>query len=411
MGTGPRDWTPPEPRWGVRIEEGAARPWAAPSPGPGSPFDEFARARRRRTLTLIWSATGVLIVALIVTVGARFLPFAARESLAEVNPVAAFLVGVPQSTSDIAALARQSFLTDKGREVFYATSPRLLGDEVATTCSSPDGSEGDGIVAVGCYAGWEGAGRIYVFQPGDERLAGSMVTTAAHELLHAIYDRMDPAGQARIDELVAVEAVRIAPDDPTLQQIEWSVGGDERNRGTELFAYLGSQVMFDGGFAPELESIYAEWFTDRSALVGVYRTSLAQLDEFVAQVEAAMQMLASHEQAAADARAQYDADKAWQEQAVAYYNEDAAQFNAIPPDQREGWTQTFTTFTGEEKTLPFGEALAYRLDELDRVKQDLEARAPLVEQQAADAAAERVQVEGLSNDIRNLLDAAYPGQG
>lgn len=38
-------------------------------------------------------------------------------------------------------------------------------------------------------------------------------------------------------------------------------------RANELFAYLGSQVVLDGGPAPELEAYYARYFTDGDALV------------------------------------------------------------------------------------------------------------------------------------------------
>ena len=45
-----------------------------------------------------------------------------------------------------------------------------------------------------------------------------------------------------------------------------------------MFAYLGSQITLDGGFAPELEAHYARYFTDRQALVGVFLSFEATFD-------------------------------------------------------------------------------------------------------------------------------------
>lgn len=413
MGGGPRDWMPSEPQQDQRAAGDSGWFWdaGAGSDSGNSPFAEIHRRRRRRMLAWTWTVTALLIVLLVVVVGGRMLPLSARESLVAAMPAAAVVVGVPLPASEVADLARRTFLTERGRELFYATAPKLLGDEVAQACDRPEGEQGDDVVAVGCYAGWVGAGRIFVYRPSDPRLTGSMVTTVAHELLHAVYGRMDAAQQARVNELVAAETARLAADDPTRAQIDWSVGGAESNRGTEQFAYLGSQVLLDGGFAPDLESIYAQWFTDRVALVEVHRASIAQLEELSAQLVAAGEALLAHEQAAVDARAQYDADRAWHEQAVADYNDSAAQFNAMSAEESAGWTWTFTSDSGEEVTLPLGEALTYRHEELDRMKAELEARLPTIEQQAADAAAERTQVEALERDLTNLLDAAYPGRG
>lgn len=412
MGDGPRDWTPSEPRWGQRSGGFEGVPAGLPEdPRFDSPFEEVHRRSQRRMLALIWTASALLVIAVVVTIGGRFLPLSARESIVGAAPALSGLVGVPAAGSELARLAADTFLTERGREVLYATHPELIGDEVAQLCSRPEDVPGDEVVAAGCYAGWLGAGRIYVFRPGDDRLLGSMVTITAHELLHAAYDRMDAAQQRRIDELVAAETERLAPDDPTRTQIDWSVGSYESNRGTEQFAYLGSQVLLDGGFAPELEAIYAEWFTDRVALVEVYRSSITLLDELVANVQSAWDTLAAREQDVVNARAQYDADRAWLDVAVSSYNDDVAWFNALPADQRTAWTSTFTNRQGAEATMSYSDALAYRYDEIEQLKAELEARGPALDQQESDAAAERAQVQASHDDLTRLLDAAYPGRG
>ncbi|MFE6255335.1 hypothetical protein [Agromyces sp. NPDC057865] len=179
---------------------------------------------------------------------------------------------------EIAALADEAFLTAEGREIFFDARPRFRDeDEVSQACdqraSEPD--ESDGGTTVGCYSGYD---VISIFKPDDARLRPMMVTTAAHELLHAVYARLDPAERDEVDALVEAEIVRVPADDVVHGQIAASVGDRSESRANELFAYLGSQVELDGGFAPELEAYYARYFTDRDALVDVFITFESALD-------------------------------------------------------------------------------------------------------------------------------------
>ena len=180
--------------------------------------------------------------------------------------------------AEIAALANEAFFTAEGREIFFDARPRFRDEEeLSQACgqraSEPDDS--DGGTTVGCYSEYD---VISIFKPEDARLRPMMVTTAAHELLHAVYARLDPAERDEVDALVEAEIVRVPADDVVHGQIAASVGNRSEDRANELFAYLGSQVELDGGFAPELEAYYARYFTDRDALVDVFITFESALD-------------------------------------------------------------------------------------------------------------------------------------
>lgn len=180
--------------------------------------------------------------------------------------------------AEIAALADEAFLTVEGREIFFDARPRFRDeDELSQACDQrafePD--DFDGATTVGCYTGYD---VISIFKPDDARLRPMMVTTAAHELLHAVYARLGPAERDEVDALVEAEIVRVPADDGVHGQIAASVGDRPENRANELFAYLGSQVVLDGGFAPELETYYARYFTDRDALVDVFLAFESTLD-------------------------------------------------------------------------------------------------------------------------------------
>ncbi|HEX6365157.1 MAG TPA: hypothetical protein VF000_03350 [Agromyces sp.] len=187
--------------------------------------------------------------------------------------------------AEIAALADAAFLTEEGREIFFDARPRLRDDdEVSRECDQrafePDDSGGG--TTVGCYNGYD---VISILEPDDARLRPMMVTTAAHELLHAAYARLDAAERDEVDALVAAEILRVPADDAVHAQIAASVGDRSENLANELFAYLGSQVVLDGGFAPELEAYYARYFTDRYALVDVFLAFESTLGGDVVELE------------------------------------------------------------------------------------------------------------------------------
>lgn len=379
-----------------------------------------------------WSTLAVLVIALAVTAAVLFaqaLPeplrswaLPAQGWVAEVLDLSGDWGPVPEPSADVAALAEQMALTPAGRDVFYRTHPELVGDEILTLCAGVHGSDAEpsaseqaddaagevegGAVTMGCYR--PATDRMYLFAPGDDRLAGFTITFAAHELLHAVYGRMPPEQQRTVDELVATETARIPADDPVLAQIDASVGDDESRRGNEQFAYLGSQVLLDGGFSPELEALYAQIFADRAALVAVHVESIAVLDGVQAEVDAAWRQVVDAEAAAGQARAQWNADQSWYDQALEQYTSDLAQYEATPASERDAYVVNFTTFSGERRQTSWDEYLRVRAAELDILAADLAAREPAIIEQEAAAAALRAQTEALTADANALFAAAFP---
>lgn len=188
-----------------------------------------------------------------------------RTWVAESLPAARGLVGIPPDPDvEIAQLADHMGLTAEGRLIFYDAEPAIVdGPEIARICTDGEELPG-GLYHAGCYLGTD---RIFLLR---ERRTPVLVTTAAHELLHAAYRRMSDTERTHIDALVTVEMARVPADDPIHAQIEASVGDNPQARPDEKFAYLGSQVLLPGGFAPELDAVYARYFTDRAGLAGAH---------------------------------------------------------------------------------------------------------------------------------------------
>ncbi len=393
-------------------------------------WQEVERRRQRRNAGVAVATVSVLVFSAIFITGlvfAKQLPEPLRSWMLPVQGWATQLLHIdgdwgptPTPSAEISTLADHMTLTEAGRDTFYRTSPELVGNEVLDLCAgahhstatatdfaaSDAGSEpGTDGVTMGCYTG---ADRIFLFQSADERLRGFTVTFAAHELLHAIYERMDAAERARVDTLVAAEIARVPSDDPVHTQIAGSVGDDETKLGTERFAYLGSQVQLEGGFSPALEAIYSRIFADRGALTAVYRDAVALLDTVRSDVEAAWTRVLAAETDAGTARAQYDADQAWHAAALEQYNASRAEYTATPEADRPAYVVSFTTRDGRIISTSWAEFLQTRSSELQTLQADLDAREPALIEQEAAAAALRAQTQAATDDANALFAAAFP---
>lgn len=170
----------------------------------------------------------------------------------------------------IAALSERTAFSDSGEFLFYASQPQLLGRNAFNDACRSTATEHTAVL--GCYAG----NRIFLFDINNEMLDGIKEVTAAHEMLHAAYQRLGPAQKKRVDTLLArqsfgADAERI---NGLLAEYAKSEPGERLN---ELHSILGSEVR---SLDPELEAYYAQYFTDRSIIVGLserYQAVFAEL--------------------------------------------------------------------------------------------------------------------------------------
>ncbi|MCL2668661.1 MAG: hypothetical protein FWF02_13345 [Micrococcales bacterium] len=171
----------------------------------------------------------------------------------------------PGGSVDVGDLAQEAAMSSTGQQLFYANDPQVLGDDEFTAhCPEASG---------GCY---DAAARsIVVYRYPDQRMHGLVVTVAAHEMLHAAYETLSPAERSEVDQLLWQVVEALDPDDPLLEQVAWSVGDREQVRGTEHFAYVGTQVA---DLAPRLEEVYGRFFDDRQVVVRAYTTTMRALE-------------------------------------------------------------------------------------------------------------------------------------
>lgn len=160
-----------------------------------------------------------------------------------------------QPPSAIAQLASDTTMKDNTRRTFYAYHPELNDKEVFhLNCKTTERT-----IVLGCYVTGRG---IYLFNVTDERLNGVLQVTAAHETLHAAYDRLSSADKKRIKILID-DAYAKLNDERIKSTIE-----DYRKNGAditnELHSILATEVR---DLSPELEEYYKRYFDNRLKIV------------------------------------------------------------------------------------------------------------------------------------------------
>lgn len=158
--------------------------------------------------------------------------------------------------AEVAALADQTTLNDRSRRLFYVQHPSLENKtEFNDRCRNNEQT-----IVLGCFISGDG---IYLLQVEDERLSGIKEVTAAHELLHAAYERLSSSERQRIDKLLQA-AFEQLNDARIKQTIELYRQQDPDIVPNELHSIMGTEVR---QLPAELEEYYRRYFDDRSKIV------------------------------------------------------------------------------------------------------------------------------------------------
>jgi hypothetical protein len=230
-----------------------------------------------------------------------------------------------QPTADVVAMADATAMIDRGRELFYVSEPQVQdSDQFNQSCSDV----GEGGSVLGCYA----ARKIYIFNVADPRLPHVKEVTAAHEMLHAVYERLDSAAKQRVDNMVLAAADTLK-NDASLQDVMKIYARTEPGEmANELHSILGTEYR---NLPTDLEAYYKQYFSDRTVVVGfaeayksVFEASKARLQEFDAKLESLKQQITDLENDLKNRRAELDSESA---RLQILRNTDVAAYNAAVP--------------------------------------------------------------------------------
>lgn len=157
----------------------------------------------------------------------------------------------------VQSLEKSIDFSDKGKFYFYAEQPAVDGsDTFNKNCQRQE----VGNPILGCYV----SGRIYVFDVTNEQLNGIEEVTAAHETLHAVWERTSDADKAKLSSLLEAEYAKQSDNTDLTQRMEYYKRTEPGQFDNELHSILGTEVA---NLSPELEAHYKLYFNDRQKIV------------------------------------------------------------------------------------------------------------------------------------------------
>lgn len=183
--------------------------------------------------------------------------------------------------AEVVAIADKVEMTDEARYIFYVSDPAVeTADDFNSHCS---GLEGEQTAVLGCYR----LQKIFLYDVTDPRLYGIKEVTAAHEMLHAVYERLPLDEKLQVNKLIQEELPKI--QDEHVKELAELYGKDGLDvLWNEMHSVLGSEFR---SLSPELEQHYAKYFKDRSKVVtlsesyqSVFKASKARLSDYDRQL-------------------------------------------------------------------------------------------------------------------------------
>lgn len=251
---------------------------------------------------------------------------------------------------NIAQLADSAHMSETGRFYFYASDPQLEGtSKFNDACQRKE----EHSAILGCYRN----GKIYVYDVKDKRLNGVEEVTAAHEMLHAAYERLGNSEKTRINGLLEQEYKKLmSSGDTALQErMQYYERTEPGERDNELHSILATEVE---SLPSDLEEYFRRYFDDRQAVVklhGSYNDKFTELRSSSEQLKTQLDVLADDIDALTN---QYN-------ETIRLLNNDIARFNT----RAEGGD-----FANEAEFQAARSALVARVDTEARARESINTK-------------------------------------
>lgn len=155
--------------------------------------------------------------------------------------------------AEVVGLANETTMSDRTRRVFYVNHP-AINDKTSFKNNCPTRAEQ--TIVLGCFVENKG---IYLLKVDDQRLSGVMQVTAAHEVLHAEYDRLSSDERRQVDAQISSFFATLQ-NDRIKKVVESYRKNDPSSVPNELHSILGTEVK---ELSPELEAYYSRYFSNR----------------------------------------------------------------------------------------------------------------------------------------------------
>jgi len=261
-------------------------------------------------------------------------------------------------SSNVENITKRLGLTDNAKFMFYASHPSVeSSDTFNDFCERQEA----GSPILGCYANK----RIHIYNVTDERLDGIQDVTAAHEFLHAEYERLSQAEKKRLEPLLERAYKKLANDELKVR-MEYYARAQPGEKYNELHSIIPTEFVDIGD---ELNTYYKQYFTDRPSIVKLHAKVNAQFTQLSKEANALVDRINELAIAVNSNTEKYNSG-------VASLNQKVIAFNARA-NQPGGFT-TQAEFSAEKAAL---EAEKAGLDTLrSQINSDITTREQLISQ-------------------------------
>ena len=267
-------------------------------PSRHAPVDDDARkSRRHKWLRVAASGLGTLLLSWVIV-------FCVPNV---VDVVRAYNFHAP---APVSAINKRLKLADRGTDIFYASNPQIdEKDAFNANCGTQERS----TAILGCFY----KDRIYLYDLKNTELDGTLEVTAAHEMLHAAYQRLTMFERWWVDKMIVAEYDKVKDDTIIKQLMAYYTVAEPGAEIDELHSILGTVMA---KLDPDLEHYYTKYFNDRAAVVALNTKYNQVFNDIQTQSEALEQKLSIEEPEITTLLVQYDADRTKLEADIASFN-------------------------------------------------------------------------------------------
>ena len=266
-----------------------------------------------------WRSVRVLIV-IVLAVASLFFAFSNQHVIRDYFAAQKYKPDV-----EISKIENRIKPTTTAKTVFYASNPRVEdSEEFNKNCKN---REEDSAI-LGCYK----SGEIHLYDVKNSKLDGVKEVTAAHELLHAIWERMSLSERDKIGKLLNTEYERVKDADfeKLMQSYDRTEPGERIN---ELHSLIGTEQL---EISKELEEHYAKFFKNRRGIAQIYQSYNKNFKDLKNRAEVLTTELEKMKPEVEQSTKKYSENSKELEEDIAEFNNDAktgkyetqAEFNA-----------------------------------------------------------------------------------
>jgi hypothetical protein len=210
------------------------------------------------------------IVYLAVVVGLIVIGFAKRQTITDYIGMLGYS---PPAT--VSAIARDDTMSAEATHLFYLNQPQIA-DKASFRADCPSDSEQ--TIVLGCYKSNQGG--IFLLSVSDPKLSGVEQVTAAHEMLHAAYDRLSSAERSKVDSWLR-NYYKTVTNEQIIATIDAYRRSEPGNVENEMHSVFGTEIS---KLPVNLENYYKRYFINRSRVTSYATRYRATFNDLKLQI-------------------------------------------------------------------------------------------------------------------------------